>query len=262
MNKFAKIAVFSLLALLLLGLAGFVIWAANPLGPMPEALAALESDDQIEVISDDWLTFEPRGTTPSIGLIFYPGGRVDYRSYAPLARLVALHGYRVILVPMPLNLAVFDPDRAADVIAANPDIDAWVIAGHSLGGAMAASFTHDNPELIDGLIFLAAYPADADNLSTSPVFATSIYGLNDGVSPPERIEASEPMLPANTLWSPIEGGNHAQFGWYGPQPGDNEATISREEQQNAALEAVLETLLHIPSASPQVIGQVDTVFLH
>jgi hypothetical protein len=27
----------------------------------------------------------------------------------------------------------------------------------------------------------------------------------------------------------IEGGNHAQFGWYGPQEGDNPATISREE---------------------------------
>ena len=32
---------------------------------------------------------------------------------------------------------------------------------------------------------------------------------------------------------PIEGGNHAQIGWYGPQPGDGTATISREEHQQA-----------------------------
>ena len=36
----------------------------------------------------------------------------------------------------------------------------------------------------------------------------------------------------------IEGGNHAQFGNYGKQKGDADATISREEQQNIAVEAV------------------------
>jgi hypothetical protein len=71
---------------------------------------------------------------------------------------------------------------------------------------------------------------------------TSIYGTLDGVALPETVLASEPLLPANTIWTAIEGGNHAQFGWYGPQEGDNPATISREEQQSQVVEATLEIL--------------------
>ena len=36
----------------------------------------------------------------------------------------------------------------------------------------------------------------------------------------------------------IEGGNHAQFGNYGKQTGDPDATISSEEQQNIAVIAI------------------------
>ena len=36
----------------------------------------------------------------------------------------------------------------------------------------------------------------------------------------------------------IEGGNHAQFGNYGPQKGDLPATISAEEQQTQTVEAI------------------------
>jgi hypothetical protein len=49
-------------------------------------------------------------------------------------------------------------------------------------------------------------------------------------------------LPPSTEWTAIEGGNHAQFGWYGPQSGDNEATISREEQQEQMVAATLQLL--------------------
>ena len=47
-----------ILVVLLLGvmvaLAGFVIWASTPLGPMPEALAALESGDTVRVSTEPW----------------------------------------------------------------------------------------------------------------------------------------------------------------------------------------------------------------
>ena len=75
-------------------------------------------------------------------MIFYPGGRVDPRSYAPAARAIAAQGYLAVITPMPLNLAVFTPGRAAQVIAAYPEIHTWAIGGHSLGGAMAANFSH------------------------------------------------------------------------------------------------------------------------
>ena len=76
----AKRILLGVVILLLVLLAGFTVWAYTPLGPMPEAVAALQSDDQVQVTQGPWLTFQPVGVEPAAGLIFYPGGRVDPRS--------------------------------------------------------------------------------------------------------------------------------------------------------------------------------------
>jgi dienelactone hydrolase len=226
----------------ILGLAAFVIWAGTGPGPMPEALAALESDAQVDVETEPWLVFRPANQDPSVGLILYPGGRVDPRAYAPTARAIAEEGYLVVIVPMPLDLAVLAPGRAAAVMATFPGIESWAVGGHSLGGAMAANYVHSNPEAARGLVLWAAYPGADDDLSGTQLAASSIYGTRDGLATPDKIDASRPLLPPGTAWTAIEGGNHAQFGWYGPQPGDNEATISREEQQTQIVAATLQLL--------------------
>jgi dienelactone hydrolase len=218
---------------------GFVIWAETPLGPMPEALAALESDAKVQVEQGDWYVFRPVGQTPDTGMVIYPGGRVDPRSYAPTARILAEEGYLTVIVPMPLNLAVFDPGAAAEVIAAYPEITTWAVGGHSLGGAMAANFARKNSDLLGGLFLWAAYPASSDDLSGQDLNVISIYGTLDGLATGDKIEASRPLLPADTVWVAIQGGNHAQFGWYGDQPGDNPAAISREEQQAQVVAAMI-----------------------
>lgn len=231
-------AVIVLLAALLAGGLGFVIWASNPLPAMPEAIAALESDAAVTVTQGDWIAFAPTGATPTTGLIFYPGGRVDPRAYAPPLRALAAAGYYVALVPMPLNLAVFGVDRANAVIAANPQIEQWALAGHSLGGAMSAAFIDGNPGAVDGLVFWAAFPAENNDLTDQPGLAvSSIYGTLDGLATVESVLAGKPLLPPTAAFVPIDGGNHAQFGSYGDQPGDNPATITRAEQQAQAVTA-------------------------
>jgi pimeloyl-ACP methyl ester carboxylesterase len=156
---------------------------------------------------------------------------VDPRAYAPPARALAEQGYLTVLVPKPLDLAFFAPDPAADVMAAFPEVENWAVGGHSLGGAMAARFVRQNPQTVDGLALWAAYPAAGNDLAKSEQDVVSIYGTRDGVATQEEIAASRSRLPPDTGWDTIEGGNHAQFGWYGPQAGDNAATISRREQQ-------------------------------
>ncbi len=153
-----------LLAIVLLVAAGFTVWAYTPLGPMPEAIAALQSDAQVQVDTSPWLTFTPAGTQPTTGFIFYPGGRVDTRSYAPAARAIAEQGYLVTIAPMPFNLAVFKPAAADAVIAAHPEIEHWVIGGHSLGGAMAANYVYTHPDVVQGLALWAGYPASNNGL--------------------------------------------------------------------------------------------------
>jgi hypothetical protein len=231
-----------LLLLLLLALVAFVIWAVTGPGPMPEALAALQSDDAVLVQTEPWLVFQPAGDLLATGLILYPGARVDPRAYAPAARALAEEGYLVVIVPMPLNLAFFAPRRAGEVMAAFPRVEHWAVGGHSLGGAMAANFALTHPEAVKGLALWAAYPASGDDLSDHQLAVSSIYGTRDGVATPAEIDASRPLLPASTYWTAIEGGNHAQFGWYGPQPGDNDATITREEQQAQIVAATLQLL--------------------
>jgi dienelactone hydrolase len=226
----------------MLAVGGFVFWAEMTPSPMPEALAAMRSSEEVEVSVDRWLVFSPANQQATTGFILYPGGRVDPHSYAPAARATAMEGYLTVIVPMPLNLAVFGADQALAVIAAFPKVDRWAVGGHSLGGAMAARFAHGHASEVDGLVLWAAYPDASNDLSTSDLAVTSIYATLDGLATQDKIDASRSLLPLDTNWVEIEGGNHAQFGWYGPQSGDNPATISREEQQEQIVEATLELL--------------------
>ncbi|MHB1414566.1 MAG: alpha/beta hydrolase [Chloroflexota bacterium] len=246
----AKRALVVLLLALMVGLGAGLVWANDAAAPEPAALAALASDGSVTVEQGPWLVFTPTGQQPTAGLIVYPGGRVDPRAYAPVARAVAGEGFLVAIVPMPLNLAVIAPDRASEVIAAYPDIKQWAIGGHSLGGAMAARFAHGHPQAVSGLVFWAAYPDASDDLSGRQLAVTSIYGTHDGLATGEKIDASRALLPPDTRWVAIEGGNHAQFGSYGPQAGDGEATISAEAQQARAMAATVDLLRQIPTEAP------------
>ena len=228
--------------ILVLAVSGFIIWAQNPLGPGQQALAALEADGNVTVRNgNDSVVFMPADIEPDTGLIFYPGGRVDFRSYASPLHQIATQGYLVVLVRAPLNLMVFDPGKAGSILPQYPQIKHWAVGGHSLGGAMAANYIYTHPGAVDGLVLWASYPASNNDLSNSGLKVLSVYGTQDmaGVEP---FAASRALLPADTTWVVIEGGNHAQFGNYGFQPGDNVAAISASEQQEQAVSATVKFL--------------------
>jgi len=223
-------------------LVGFVVWAQTPPVPMAEALDALKSDASVSVSTGGWLVFSPMSSNASTGFIIYPGGRVDFRSYAPLAHAIASEGYLVVIPQMPLNLAVFGVNTANDVIKSYPQISTWAIGGHSLGGSMATQFAYDNPSKIEGIVLMAAYPPSGVNLSRSNLLVTSIHGTNDGLVSEAQIFDSWKLLPPSTVRVEISGGNHAFFGWYGDQAGDNIAAISRELQENQTVTAIVQLL--------------------
>lgn len=263
MKRTLKILFIALVFLLLAGIASFLVWAYTPLGPSPDAIAALQSDSEVSVNQDQWLVFTPTGQAPQAGLVLYPGARVDARSYAPAARAIAQAGYLVVITPMPLNLAVLNLAVAGEVITAYPNIEAWAVGGHSLGGAMAARFVFDNPQgfqgrSISGLVLWAAYPASTDDLTQRDLSVTSIYGEQDGLAEPETVLAARFLLPASTVWTPIPGGNHAQFGSYGEQAGDQPATISAAAQQAQIVQATVALLAKISAAPP---GEMRTLHL-
>lgn len=225
-------------AVLLALVAGFVIWASNASPATDIALQALNPDAQVNVsLENGWAVFSPAANPqPETGFIFYPGGKVDYRAYAPILKMIAAKGYFVVVVPVPLNLAFFDINAAAGVEAAYPEIKNWFVGGHSLGGVAAASYAAKHEE-IRGMVFWASYPAD-DSFKDGNIPSVSIYGTNDGQA--DVLAAKGDLLPANSKTVVIEGGNHAQFGSYGPQAGDNPANISPEDQWTQAADATVE----------------------
>ena len=171
-------------------------------------------------------TFKPQNATK--GIIFYPGGKVEAKAYAPLMYALAEEGVLSILVTMPGNLAVLDMNAADGICEQHPEIENWYMSGHSLGGSMAASYIAENSQEFDGIILLASY-STAD-LSNSDLNVLSIYGSNDGVLNREKYSEHKPNLPSDFEEFIIDGGCHAYFGAYGEQEGDGEAQITREEQ--------------------------------
>jgi len=77
------------------------------------ALESLESDELVQIyqLEDSAYVFEPEGEI-SAAIIFYPGGKVQYESYAPLMKAWAEEGTLCILPHMPGNLAVLDINAA------------------------------------------------------------------------------------------------------------------------------------------------------
>jgi hypothetical protein len=242
MKKVLKIVLTVLVAALVLGTGGFFVWAETPSQPQPAALEALKSDLQVTVTDHGkYITFEPAGNPATTGLIFYPGGHVNYRAYAPILRQIAARGIFVVLVPVRLNLAFFDIEAGAPALTDFPQIKVWVTGGHSLGGVASALFAKNHPE-IRGIVFWASYPAD-DSLKNSGLKMLSIYGTQDGgLDNGAKIEQYKAFQVPDTRFFVIQGGNHGQFGDYGPQPGDKPATISPQEQWQQTTEVTVQFL--------------------
>lgn len=201
-----------------------------------KALAALESSDGVEVVVDEnhSVTFIPEHITA--GLIFYPGGKVEYTAYAPLMHELADNGILCILLHMPGNLAVLDADAADGYVGQYSNVTDWYIGGHSLGGVMAASYAAKHADAFGGVILLASY-STAD-LSDLGLAVLSVYGSEDGVLKPDKYADNRKHLPADAVEEVIDGGCHAYFGSYGAQDRDGVPRITNEEQIHTTVDYV------------------------
>ena len=218
-----------------------VRWATFARPPLPEAVAALASDGNVTVATDRRLTFTPAHAT-DVGFIFYPGGRVDPRAYAGLMRTIAEAGYLVVVPSMPVNMAILNTNAANPIIAANPHIERWVIGGHSVGGTAAAIYVSAHPDRIAGLAIWSSFPAGNSDISELDLPVILLYGGNETGVTDESVGARKHLLPPDTRYIRIEGGDHHQFGAYALTTEDDLATISRGAQHAQILRATLDLL--------------------
>jgi pimeloyl-ACP methyl ester carboxylesterase len=208
------------------------------------ALAAMRSDAAVRIDEQRFLTLRPATGDERRGVIVYPGAYVDVRGYVPTLKPIAAAGYRVVVVPMPFELAVFGIDRALDVIEANRDISSWVIIGHSVGGAMAAVVADREPQAFDGVIIWDSYPPSFASLDDYPKPAWLIHRATPDGAPPPSFARHRNLFPRDSRWAAIPGGIHMQFGSFegGGYVEDWEPALSEAEQHRAVVRLTLEAL--------------------
>jgi hypothetical protein len=219
----------------LLFLTGAALWL-SPFAADDSALAALERPPDSVRVVESWtsILIEPESSQPAVGVVFHPGARVDARAYARILLPLAYSGFQVVIVKEPLGIAFLSSGFLGSWAEVNPEVGRWVVGGHSLGGVAAS--TQAVAESTDGLMLWASYPAE-DISDEASLEVASLYGTNDGLSVPERVEASASDLPASAQLLAVEGAIHAYFGDYGSQPGDGEPAVDRETAQRQIVEA-------------------------
>ncbi|CRH20080.1 alpha/beta hydrolase [Carnobacterium maltaromaticum] len=255
MKRRYKISLIIILTLISLALIGLLVIQNKTYSPSDEALAAAKTSENVKVTrTKDALIFTPQKKTDNPAVLFYQGALVDETSYSIWAHQLAMAGYETYLIHQPFNMAVLGANKAEKIIDKYA-IDSYVIGGHSLGGVMASRFakkqTSDN---LKGVFFLASYPDEKGALNATELPVLSITGSKDGVLNWESYHSSQKLLPAKTDFQVIDGGNHAGFGSYGPQKGDNKASISDKKQQSEVSELLLKWLQTIK----EEVGKIPT----
>lgn len=230
MKKRLRTALIVLVLLAIVFSGAFLLYAADYYRADAVAVAVMQNDPAVRV--QDNLHVVSPATPSKTALIFYPGAKVESIAYLPILKKITNQcGITCILVKMPFNMAIFNSNAADKIISQFPETKNWYISGHSMGGAMASSYASKNPDKVKGLILLGAYVYGSYPAKN----ALTVYGtFNTSVA--EKINYTDNIVV-------IEGGNHAQFGNYGRQKGDPDATISSEQQQDIAVKAIKEFLL-------------------
>jgi dienelactone hydrolase len=236
--KILRILLIGILVIFLIGTLGLVSWATVRTQEATERAVEILQENGVQR-EEGQLVFRPDSPTDK-GLIYYPGGLVDPEAYAVTAQGIADAGYLVVIPKMALNLAFTGVNRADAIRSDFPEIETWVIGGHSLGGAMAAEYAKNNVDDLDGLIMYASYPANNEDFVDFPIPILTLIGSRDPGAPQQQ--AFYEAISDSAESFVIEGGNHRQYADYSYQPDDGIATISAAEQQNQIIAATVQFL--------------------
>lgn len=179
-------------------------------------------------------------------LVVYPGGLVRPEAYSWIGVALAPHGVRTLIPEMPFDLAIAAPRRLDRLLGARRgDEPHLVLAGHSLGGAMAARYALRGEAPLDGLVLMGAFSAAGDDLSALGLPVLALAAEFDGLATLDEVRSGRDRLPETALLTVVEGAVHSSFGRYGPQRGDGVPTVPRADAEAQIVAAFRELLARL-----------------
>lgn len=202
-----------------------VSYTSNPYTASNEMYELIDTSSFTEY-TDHYQFYNQDGQTE---IIIMPGGLVDASSYLYLGYKLYLAGFEVTIVKPPLYLAIIQPNQVASFIS---NYQRTVLIGHSLGGVVAANAA--NKYEVDALVLLASYAMKDVN----DIDVLALTGTKDLILDIDRYQANKSHFDT-AIEVAIDGGNHAQFGWYGEQKGDGNATITVKQQQDLIVQEII-----------------------
>lgn len=185
-------------------------------------------------------TSEAATTLAGQGIVVFAGARVDAPAYVATFRDVAAAGATVVILRSPLNLAIVELRPLSTFTDLAPDVEAWSVGGHSMGGVRACTYAED--DAVRALVLLASYCSLGDLSGRDDLAVLSITGSRDGVLREDAALDARDLLPGDAAFVELAGVNHAQFGDYGAQPGDVAATVPDDEAHAAIAAAIVDAL--------------------
>ncbi|MFW6598489.1 alpha/beta hydrolase [Propionibacteriaceae bacterium Y2011] len=218
---------------------GPLVVGQDAISDTSSAQARVSVDD----VGGSVINIRPASGDGDLLLVLYPGAPVRPQAYEWLGRALAAEGVQTVIPEMPLDLAVLDSGRAEELITAYAAGRPVVLAGHSLGGAMAAQWASVNSDALAGLVLMAAYPAD--NVTVAGVPALSIMAEHDEIATAADVRGGVERLPEGTELVVINGAAHSFFGRYGPQHGDGRPTVNRAAAEHQIVLTMIDFLTEL-----------------
>jgi hypothetical protein len=198
--------------------------------------------------------------TAKLGVLFYGGALIDPRSYSIMAKeLSDVHGLAVAVPIFPSDVAYLGcsgTNRLSLAASAFPDVEKWILVGHSMGGIGAQvdlwNARNETDSDLGGLVLMGSYirqdlGCGAIDFSQTNIPMASVFGELDGLVNRTRFELGQEFLSANdTFFLDVMGGNHGYFGYYDYSlrtaildQNDGEALIPREIQVDLSIGAIM-----------------------
>lgn len=218
-------------------------------------------------ISEDsnLITISPKNPDNKFGVIFLQGGKVDTNAYVNIMTKLSYKFNSKVYIPKLLfNIAFLSPNAPDNIINSHPEIENWVLIGHSLGGVVMGNFYDNtvntpiirsiqcikapclqkctNSKKISNIVFWGSY-ANAnltDNFSNCLSNSNTIVNIKgdiDGELDMNSFNLSVKNVPNDfSKFITITGLNHSTFGDYGLQSGDHQISRSKDELQQEIID--------------------------